>query len=72
MKQYRLGSSPLVHAPGIIAWAMNGYAFEDDRPQLERVVSETWKLPPEATQALLGKKVPHQIEGDVVVFEVPA
>ena len=72
MKQYRLGSSPLVHAPGIIAWAMNGYAFEDDRPQLERVVSETWKIPPQAAKALLSKEVSHQIEGDVVLFEVAA
>lgn len=25
MATYRLGSSPAVHTPGIVAWAINGY-----------------------------------------------
>ena len=30
MKQYRLGSAEFVSAPGLIRWAINGAAFEDD------------------------------------------
>lgn len=67
-KQYRLGSSPLVGAPGVIAWAINGYAFKKDRKKLESIVSETWGIPAPATKALLSKSVPFVIEGEAVVF----
>lgn len=38
MTTYRLASDPMVHMPGIIAWAINGYHFEKDRPQLAKVI----------------------------------
>lgn len=69
-KRYRLGSSPLVFAPGIIAWAINGYAFKRDRKSIENVVSSCWSLPLDAARALLSKAVPHTIDGETVVFEV--
>jgi len=47
MPTYRLGSSPLVHAPGLIAWAINGYAFPRDRTVILRVVTDTWPGLPE-------------------------
>lgn len=70
MTTYRLGSSPAVHTPGIITWAINGYHFEDDRPQLRKVIVETYNLPEIAADQLLSKKVPYSIEGETVVFTV--
>lgn len=69
MTRYRLGSSDIVGAPGFIAWAINGYHFEDDRPGLLRIVSQTWRLPEDATHALLSKAVPYSIENEAVVFD---
>ena len=70
MATYRLGASPAVHTPGIVAWAINGYHFEDDRPQLRKVIVETYDLPEIAADQLLSKKVPYTIEGETVVFTV--
>lgn len=67
--RYRLGSSGLVHAPGIVAWAINGYAFKKDRKHLLTVITNTWKIPEEAAHALLNKTVPYEVDGEVVVFE---
>ncbi len=41
MPTYRLGSTPLVHAPGLIEWAINAYAFPRDRAVILRIVTET-------------------------------
>lgn len=69
MTTYRLGSSPAIMTPGFIAWAINGYAFEDDREQLLDTVSGGWpSIPREALDQLLSKKVPYQIDGETVVF----
>lgn len=71
MPTYRLGSSPLINAPGIVAWAINGYAFERDRPILLRVVAEGWpSIPKDHVSMLLSKTVPYAIDGDTVVFTV--
>lgn len=70
MTTYRLGSSPAVHTPGIIAWAINGYHFEDDRPQLRKVIVDTYSLPETAADQLLSKSVPYSIEGETVIFTV--
>lgn len=37
-----LGSKALIHAPGVVAWAINGYAFERDHAVLRRVIVEGW------------------------------
>lgn len=71
-KRYRMQSGPMVSAPGLVAWAINGYAFKRDRPQLEKIIGETWSLPLAAVRALLSKAVPFSIEGESVVFEVNA
>ncbi|MUO72953.1 hypothetical protein [Agrobacterium vitis] len=70
MTTYRLGSSPAVHTPGIIAWAINGYHFEDDRPQLRKVIADTYSLPETAADQLLSKSVPYSVDGETVVFTV--
>ncbi len=69
MPVYRLGSNGLVHAPGLIACAINGYAFQRDRAVLRHVVVAGWPgVPEDAVHQLLSGSVPHAIEGDTVVF----
>jgi hypothetical protein len=66
---YRLGSNSFVSAPGIVAWAINGYAFKRDRENMILVIS-SWGVPREAAKALLSKSVPYTVEGETVVFTV--
>ena len=71
MTTYRLGSSPMCHTPGIIAWAQNGYAFEDDRPQLLNIVCGMFPdIPPDHIDRLLTKQVPHTVDGETVEFTI--
>ena len=71
MTTYRLGSSPIAHTPGLIAWAINGYAFEDDRDQMRKVITDTFStVPAEAIEQLLAESVPYTIDGETVVFSV--
>ncbi|MBP0440467.1 hypothetical protein [Tianweitania sediminis] len=71
MPVYRLGSSELIHAPGVIAWAINGYAFKRDRTVLRRVIVDGWPgVSAAAAHQLLSGSVPHTVEGDTVVFTV--
>ena len=68
MKQYRLGSAEFVSAPGLIRWAINGAAFENDRAQMVHMVASTWSVPADAAKALLMQEVPYTIENETVVF----
>ena len=68
---YRLTSSPLIHTPGIVAWAINGYAFKADRAAIERTLTDGYKLPVDAARALLSKEAPYSVDGDSVVFTWP-
>ena len=68
MKTYRLGSTPLISAPGIVVWAINGYAFKADRKNLVRVIRDGWKVPEEAAVALLSGAAVYEISDEVVVF----
>ena len=66
---YRLQSSPLVHAPGIVRWAQNGYAFDADRPFLRKLIAETWRgVPADAAHALLSGEAPFEVQDESVVF----
>lgn len=69
MTTYRLGSSPMVHTPGLVAWAINGYHFKDDRPALMKVM-RSYDIPDIAIEALLSAKVPYTVDDDTVVFTV--
>ena len=71
MKEYRLGSSPSVNTPGVIAWAINGYAFEQDRLQILNLIKSIFPtLSTKAVEQLLSEAVPYKIEGETVVFSV--
>jgi hypothetical protein len=69
MPNYRLLSTPAICAPGIVAWAINGYAFESDRPQLLAIIRDGWNVPEAAAHALLSKAVAYTIDpGETVAF----
>jgi len=72
VKTYKLGSSPMIYSPGIVAWAINGAKFKKDRPKMIRILSDGWGLPYSDAEALLLGKVPYKVEGDAVVFSVGA
>jgi hypothetical protein len=68
--KYKLQSAPMLSAPGLIAWAINGYHFERDRETLANVVKATWPgVPMTAVEALLSEAVPYTVEAEAVVFE---
>lgn len=67
-KTYRLGSCPSVYAPGVIRWAINGYAFKRDQKIMLKFVMTGWNIPEAAATALLSKAVPYTVDDDVVVF----
>jgi hypothetical protein len=68
MATYRLGSSGFVSAPGLVAWAINGYAFKADRKKLLAVMQAWQGVPDDALKALLSKEVPFTVEDEAVVF----
>lgn len=66
MTTYRLTSTPLVHTPGIIAWAQAGARTAP--AQFAKIVSETYGLPIEIARALVTKKLAYSIDGETVTF----
>lgn len=71
MQTYKLHSNPMVHAPGLIAWAKNGYAFDRDQESILRVVETAWAgIPVDALKELLSGAVPYTVEDETVVFTV--
>jgi hypothetical protein len=71
MTTYRLASSEMVGAPGVIAWAINGALFNKrDRSLMVKIVADTWPtLPKAAAEAIVTKAVPYRVEDGAVVFE---
>jgi hypothetical protein len=59
----------MVHTPGVIAWAVNGYRFHKDRGNMLNVLTESYNLTVECADALLSGKVEYKVVGDVVEFE---
>jgi hypothetical protein len=72
MTTYHLRSSGFVHTPGMLAWAINGYHFPDDRKYLRSVFVKGWNLPNKVADALLSGKLPYTVndENGTVSFEV--
>ncbi len=58
----RLLSSRFVSAPGMLRWAINGCAFEDDRPTVIRVIRDTWRLKPEVAEGLCLGTIPFTVD----------
>jgi hypothetical protein len=70
--QVRLTSTPMIHTPGILRWAINGYKFKKDRKALRKVFTDGYNLTDKAADDLLSERIPHAIEGDAVTFEYEA
>lgn len=72
-KTHRLCSSSFLNAPGLIAWAKNGYKFERDRKNMLDVVCGAWPgLSRETAAALLAEELDATVDGDAIVFTEPA
>lgn len=69
MKTYRLQSSPVVYAPGIIVWARSGYFHEPDQAMLRGVIVKTWSgIPEDVVGQVLSGTLPYTVEGETVVI----
>lgn len=71
MVQHRLGSNSMCHAPGIVAWAINGYKFKKDRETILNVIL-AWDVPEQVAKDLLSEKISYTVEDETVVIEVAA
>jgi len=71
IRTVRLGSSGLVHAPGVFEWAKNGWFHKKDQPRILAIL-EAWdvKLTREQWDRVLTSKVPSKVDGETVVFEI--
>lgn len=67
-KTYRLGSSSMVSAPGLVRWAINGAKFPRDRKTVTNVIAQTWSVPMAAATKLVTEAVSFTVEGETVVF----
>ncbi len=73
MATYHLTSSPAASAPGLIRWAINGYAFPKDQKVILDIICTAFPtVPAEAFEQLLSKAVPFMVEEETetLVFEV--
>ncbi len=69
-----LESTPILNTAGLLRWAMNGYKFKKDRKKLRRVFVEGFPHPrftDDVVGRLLSGELPHKIEGENVVIELP-
>jgi hypothetical protein len=70
-----LESTALLNTAGLLRWAMNGYKFKRDRRTLRRVFVVGFphpRLTDDVVDKLLSGDLPHKIEGENVVIELPA
>ena len=69
-----LESTPMLNTAGLLRWAMNGYKFKKDRKRLRRVFTQGFthpQLTDEVVDRLLKGELPHKIDGENVVIELP-
>lgn len=67
---YTLQSSSFVHTPGILAWAVNGARFKRDRPQMVKIIRDTYGLSNDVATGLVTGRIPYAVQGESVIFEV--
>ena len=69
MTTFHVPATPEIYTPGILAWAINGYHFPEDRPWILKIMTETFNTVPEQkmNDLLLGNTT-YQIEDEAVVF----
>ena len=69
-----LESTPMLNTAGLLRWAMNGYKFKKDRKKLRRVFTQSFthpRLTDDVVDKLLSGELPHKIDGENVVIELP-
>jgi hypothetical protein len=69
-EEFRLASSPLVFAPGVIKWAKNFWNVGDkhDKKFIKSIISATWSLGEYEVIGLLSGDFPSKTIDDTVVF----
>jgi len=70
---FHLHSTGLIHTPGILAWAINGYKFKKDRKRIMDVFKAGFEgqgMSEEVMHKLLAGEIPFKVEGSTVVLEV--
>jgi hypothetical protein len=58
----------MIHAPGIVRWAINGAKFRNDRDAMVKTISEGWNIPRDAARKLVLGQVGYAVDGETVVF----
>lgn len=69
-QQMRLGSSGLVHGPGLFQWCQTAYRTGDAAVAV-RVLSQTYDIGDDLAEALLCGRIPVIVKDDAVHFAVP-
>lgn len=67
-KQVALTSTSMIHAPGILAWAINGAKFKKDRAKMVKVMQSWPGLTVKEWEGVLDGTIPHTVEGDKVLI----
>ena len=65
-KTYTMLSAPMMNAPGVLRWAINGYKFKRDRAAMLRVV-KCWEGPSDEVyhRLLMGEIEWREVDGNV-------
>ena len=69
-QQIRLGSSNLVHAPGLLRWCQSAYRTGDAAVAV-RVLSQTYSIGDTLAEGVLCGRIPVTVEDDAVLLCVP-
>jgi hypothetical protein len=69
MTTYNLQSANMMHAPGIVRWAMAGYQIDND-PKMVTLVAKGWNIPAKVVKKLLSGKVQWTEKDGNVTFTV--
>lgn len=67
--RYRLASTDLIHAPGLLAWLRRTY--QDNQYHANDVMAAGWpRLPWHVRLGLLDGSIPYTVDGTTVLVEV--
>jgi len=70
MTTYKLQSTPMIHAPGLIRYAQAVYS--GGQKKLARQIINSWHgLPPGLVERILSKRVEVAIDGDACLITAP-
>lgn len=72
MKNIALNSTQLAFAPGILAWAINGFKVKKDRTKMRNVMKSWPGLTDKQWDGVLNGTIPHTIDGDKVLITLTA